>query len=1275
MSLKTAKKEWRKEKLDKSIYYFLLSFSFIALFLFVLVTSLHLLEITGHATSVTSQGGYITEVNLASTTDVDIWGGVYGLVLRVPDFTQQLSEDLDSGTIERSDVFFDCIQTDAEGGPEIYASTSSSVDLLTSTVSPGTVEMVDDLIGCSGEIFCANNTFTRNISLLIGSSNITDIPSTFTYKANGDNEVFDIGVLNVSGELVFVSKVNATIQAGYNPNFLVNYQMLLPTPANTTQTYYFYTDPNDSCPSGGIGTSINATIHGYIFDSANSRVENATITVAGYSTLSNASGFYNLSTLVLEGTYNYIVQKDGFDPFIGNITVTFSNTTIHKNATIQAETPSTDVSTVTTTIFGKVTDTGDNALSDVNISLGNTTSYSNSSGLYSFTTTLAVGSNPIIAFKTNYDNYYELLNFTSSTTSMNHNITMSPANLNPYETGPFTEDNVDDEEGDETEKAKEIAEELGQDFWVSTSEINKQVRENTFIEEEISIYNFKTSTMQILFSLSPELEEIIELDRSSLTISPDSFESLTLTISGTKPIGVYRGTLTISGDLDVEIPVKIEIVPRKFLVETLSMEIDLLGQTVNLGSPLKYRLDLQNLLTEQNYKIDLRHLILNPNGTRILLEENEQVEIQNSLSLIKEFIFPENITEGEYLLSVEAKYLNFFSSVSSPFTISRPLYLYAFFGIPLWIIFLAISLFSFTLLNFFLYHRHVQKKKRYHLALNLDTLPKPGERSIKLGKIAEKKVPAYYNLDDLTTHAIVAGATGGGKSISAQVFVEEALEKDIAVLVFDPTAQWSGMLRKCEDKKMLAAYSKFGLKPTDAKSFPGNVRQIQNEKESINIQKYINPGQIQVFTLNKLTPQQIDIFVAGVINNIFKSDPKENPGLRVMLVFDEVHRLLPKFGGSGKGFLQIERACREFRKWGFGVMLVSQVLSDFVGEIKANINTEVQMRVAEENDLERIRERYGLDALKSLVRAGIGTGMVQNAEYNKGRPYFVSLRPILHNTRRLSDETLEKYNKYNQEIEDLEYQIEQLEGEKVDTFDLKMELKLVKDKLMTGNFTVVDIYLEGLKPRLEKQWASLGKKPKKKEIELINVEELESTLTKAKEERQKWEEKNKPKETSKDSETSKKPEDKGAKIVASLTFDNGMMVSSLNELKEVLPNFDDAVFKTHVNQDKNDIADWVAKQIDPVLGQKLRSTQDKAEMIKILESFGKEKSPEEPKEETAKKPEKENSQEESKKTPEKSKQETSKKLQEVKEKSDSKTKKNSNDKKEEQSSSKNGKRL
>jgi chromosome segregation ATPase len=76
---------------------------------------------------------------------------------------------------------------------------------------------------------------------------------------------------------------------------------------------------------------------------------------------------------------------------------------------------------------------------------------------------------------------------------------------------------------------------------------------------------------------------------------------------------------------------------------------------------------------------------------------------------------------------------------------------------------------------------------------------------------------------------------------------------------------------------------------------------------------------------------------------------------------------------------------------------------------------------------------------------------------------------------------------------------------KVDVFDLKMELKLIKDKIMTGNFSVVDIYVEGLMPRLEKQWEKLGKAPKKRQKLLADLSEIKKSVEEAKKAREKFE--------------------------------------------------------------------------------------------------------------------------------------------------------------------------
>jgi len=265
----------------------------------------------------------------------------------------------------------------------------------------------------------------------------------------------------------------------------------------------------------------------------------------------------------------------------------------------------------------------------------------------------------------------------------------------------------------------------------------------------------------------------------------------------------------------------------------------------------------------------------------------------------------------------------------------------------------------------------------------------------------------------------------------------------------------------------------------------------------------LKPGEIQIFTTNTLDPKDYDIFVASMIQQIFHSKLDEFRGLKYMLVFDEIHRILPKFGGSGAGFTQIERGCREFRKWGIGIVLISQVLSDFVGEIKANINTQVQMKTRDEGDLDRIKMQYGEEYIQSLIKSPVGSGMIQNSNWNRGRPYYVTFRPILHSVVRLTDEELDKYNKYNEIVEQLDYELDQLEGMKQDVFDLRLELKLAKDKIKSGNFNMVQIYLDGLTPRIQKVWDKLGKKPEKIQIKLLDTAEIEAAIKKAKQEKAK----------------------------------------------------------------------------------------------------------------------------------------------------------------------------
>jgi len=295
--------------------------------------------------------------------------------------------------------------------------------------------------------------------------------------------------------------------------------------------------------------------------------------------------------------------------------------------------------------------------------------------------------------------------------------------------------------------------------------------------------------------------------------------------------------------------------------------------------------------------------------------------------------------------------------------------------------------------------------------------------------------------------------------------VEEALEEGANVIVLDPTAQWTGFLRENKDSAMLQLLQEYGMSKGDAQAYDGNIRAVEPDKENIDISPYLEDGEegnIIVFSLHKLDSKNIDEFVDRTVQQIFDANLPERDSLETLIVYDEVHRLLEEFGGSGKGLKQLERGAREFRKWGVGMILISQVISDFSGEIRANIGTTVQMRTQYDDDLERMKNKYGIDTVRSIAKAEQGSGMLHNSDYNHGRPYFVDFRPLKHSPHRLADEELEEYEEYNRKIDEMEEKVDKKEEQGDKVYELRNKIKLARRNLRKGGFSLIEIYLEEL---------------------------------------------------------------------------------------------------------------------------------------------------------------------------------------------------------------------
>jgi uncharacterized membrane protein len=591
--------------------------------------------------------------------------------------------------------------------------------------------------------------------------------------------------------------------------------------------------------------------------------------------------------------------------------------------------------------------------------------------------------------------------------------------------------------------------------------------------------NMDNSTTGRIYAEGP-VWTLLEFQFENFTVENKSTK--TIQIKVVPPGNVTPGVYT--GDIVIEIAGIKHRIPASVAVEILQeplldVKVKTLTNVVHPGEDLRFEVTLINMGgTEEVEDIVINYSIRTLEGDTVLITiASETVAVENLNRFVREVTIPENAPQGRYVIEAVARYwygrktalsTDSFNVVIEPAPIAAIRRIFS--SWVTWVVFfmllpLGFFVYKWVYPHFLKWREKQESKQRYTMPLDMEEMPKEGGSSVKVGKVAGTDIDAWLDLDDLMTHAIVAGATGSGKTVSAMVVAEEALLKNKAIIVFDPTAQWSGFLAPDKDKKMMKHFARFGLKEEDARPFKGLIFEITDPAQipTIDFKEWIRPGEITVFTLNKLTTSQFDATVRNIIATFFKQIWEESAELKVLIVFDEVHRLLEKYGGKG-GYVSLEKAAREFRKWGLGLMMVSQVLSDFKEAVKGNVLTELQMH-SKGSDIERVRSKYGDDYAERLLRQEIGVGFLQNPKYNKGKPWFVNFRPLLHSPHKLLEEELETYKRLGAIIWAIRDKIKIIKEKGQNTADIEMELKLAEDKLKTGAFRMAEIYLEGLKKR------------------------------------------------------------------------------------------------------------------------------------------------------------------------------------------------------------------
>ncbi len=589
--------------------------------------------------------------------------------------------------------------------------------------------------------------------------------------------------------------------------------------------------------------------------------------------------------------------------------------------------------------------------------------------------------------------------------------------------------------------------------------------EYSFVTLDFS--NFLNRPLTIGLSAEGDVLDIVQFGKNAVTVGPEGtgYAQLKLYALPTASPAAYKGDILVRAEgLTTKIPVTIIVGTRS--EELLDVKTEVVDKAIPPGAPVRFKLEVYNLGKTPRVDITGTYSVLDSSGTEIA-GRSETLAVETSLSQLKEMALPAGTGPGKYSLQVTESYANrtatsadYFEVVEAPRPLAQMMLLppETILGLLAALVLAAILLFALQKSGLVLFGRRYPFKISGKL---------PAQAGVNIGRVAETAARASFSFKALSNHMIIVGGAGSGKSMAAMAFAEEALMKEIPVVVFDPTGEWTGFVKPAKGA-LLRSYAKFGMKPGERRGFVENMVHVTGPSMDIGIADAVRPGEITVFCMEHLKPEDFGKFVSHGVDAILAAkfadgdnEDNDNDKMKLLVVFDGIRR----FSGAGGA---IERACREFRENGIGAILVSQTMADFKKSANAMAGTEVRFRTNDEGDMNVASAKYGPEFRRALPRLQTGVAMVQNSDYNGGKPWFVHFRPTLHDPGKLGSDDMARLDQLNARMLGAAESIEKLKAKGARVRDIEDDLELAREKLGRGRFAECEVYLGSVEEKMKK---------------------------------------------------------------------------------------------------------------------------------------------------------------------------------------------------------------
>jgi len=205
-------------------------------------------------------------------------------------------------------------------------------------------------------------------------------------------------------------------------------------------------------------------------------------------------------------------------------------------------------------------------------------------------------------------------------------------------------------------------------FIINLSSIKTRVGLGKSSSETLKITNNGDGGLEISLKLEG-IDDYLSLSQNIFNLEEGKSKGIILNFIG-KRVGSFSGQIIVnSGEIEKTIPVIVEIVSENILFD-IKLDVPAKNSILKPGDELKGQITILNVGAPEDASATINYIIKDLMG-EIIYRETEVISIKGQISYPKSFRIPNNLEEGEYIITTEVKYGDSFSVSSQFFSVEK----------------------------------------------------------------------------------------------------------------------------------------------------------------------------------------------------------------------------------------------------------------------------------------------------------------------------------------------------------------------------------------------------------------------------------------------------------------------------------------------------------------------------------------------------------------------------------------------------------------------------